>query len=241
MPTGESQWVLAFDVTGPLGSATVARVTGPCPGGGPLRVRVEHTETFSPSNRHAAHLLPAIRRALERAGVGLGELHRLAATRGPGSFTGLRVGLASLHGLALASGLPAVGVSSLGAAALADRESGAPGRCLAVVDALRGELFAAVYDGGPLPRRVAGPRRLRPGEVGSWAGRHGAARICGPGMTRYREPIARSAPGVGLAPMAGPLAPAAVRLAAARPLESFSPKERNLEPLYLRAPDIHAP
>lgn len=241
MRTGDGRWVLAFDVTGHLGSATVAHMTGPFEAGGPVRARVEHTETFSPSNQHAAHLLPAIRRALERAGVGLGDLRRLAATRGPGSFTGLRVGLASLHGLALASELPAVGVSSLDAAALADWDSGAPGRRLAVVDALRGELFAAVYEGGPLPRLVSGPRRLRPEEAGSWAGEQGAVRICGPGVRRYLEPIAKGAPGVGLAPGAGPLAPAAARLAAARALESFSPAERNLEPLYLRAPDIHAP
>lgn len=221
--------VLALDTTGSLGS--VAVVSGPA-----RRDGGEVVETFEPANRHAANLLPAIRRALDRAAVGEGTLVLLAATRGPGSFTGLRVGLATLHGLALASGTRAVGVSSLAAAAFADLSAGASARRrLAVVDALRGEVFAAVHEAADPARAVAGPRRLSPERTGAFARALGVDRICGPGVARYREAIAAGAGGIELAAEPRPLAPAVARLGFA----AWRRGESDLEPLYLRDPDIH--
>ena len=157
--------VLALDTTGTLGSVALG-LAGP--GGA---VTAEAVETFEPSNRHSRSLLPAIHHVLARAGCEASELSLLVATRGPGSFTGLRIGLATAQGFALAAGIRAAGVSSLDAAALADAAaSGSPVRRLVVVDALRGELFAALYDGAGPDTLVRGPCRLLPEHTAAWAG-----------------------------------------------------------------------
>ncbi len=252
-PTG---LVLAFDTTGNLGSVAVLDPAAP---------EREVVETFTPSRRHAARLLPAIRSALGRHGValtgdeadgtdpGLGGagLALLAATRGPGSFTGLRVGLATLGGLAFALDRPAAGVSSLEAAALADfLRDRVPRRRLALVDALRGEVFAAGFGASPdHPAHPAGrplgpPRVIRPEAVGRLAHELQATRICGPGAVRYREQIAAGLTDDGLdgawiVTDPAPLAPATARLAIGRRAADPESLPRTLAPLYLRDPDIH--
>ncbi len=78
--------------------------------------------------------------ALEAAGLGAGDLARIAVTVGPGSFTGVRVGIAYAKGLAFARSIPAVGVSTLEVLA---RQAGFP--ALSVIDARHGAVFAALY------------------------------------------------------------------------------------------------
>ena len=147
----------------------------------------------------------------------------------------MRVGLATLQGLALAAGAPAVGVSSLDAAALADQaEGGPPVRRLSAVDALRGELFAAVHDREDASRPALGPVRISPADAGRWAAACRVERICGPGVARYREEISAPA-GIEVVAEARPLAPAALSLG----VEARRRGESTIEPLYLRAPDIH--
>jgi tRNA threonylcarbamoyladenosine biosynthesis protein TsaB len=96
---------------------------------------------------HATRLLPIAARLLAEAGLGWADLERIAVGVGPGTFTGLRVGLATARGLAQSLDVELVGVSSLRALALgAARACAEPGdRVLAVLDARRGEVFAAVY------------------------------------------------------------------------------------------------
>ena len=113
--------VLALDTTGTLGSVALG-LAGP--GGA---VTVDAVETFEPSNRHSRSLLPAIRRVMAQAGLETRDLALLVATRGPGSFTGLRIGLATAQGFALAAGIRAAGISSLDAAALADAAASGSG------------------------------------------------------------------------------------------------------------------
>ena len=262
-PAGRDGPVLGFDTTGALGSVAVL-------GAAAARRRFrrsdleEGVEILEPANRHGADLLPAIARLLQRVGVreGASGLGRLAATRGPGSFTGLRVGLATLQGLALASGVPAVGVSALDAAALTDAlvAPAAEDPRLIVLDALRGELFAAVYGAGreggagegvessSLPaapgdstlHRLSPLFRLVPADCGEWIRRFGVRRVAGPGVRRYREELLAAA--ADRAVIAGgirPLAPAVTRLAAAAPASPAGGDGERLHPLYLRAPDIH--
>ena len=81
--------------------------------------------------------------ALAAAGVGWDDVTRLAVGIGPGSFTGLRIGIATARGLAQARGLEVVGVSTLAALARGAEAE----RVLAVLDARRGEAFAAAWEG----------------------------------------------------------------------------------------------
>jgi tRNA threonylcarbamoyladenosine biosynthesis protein TsaB len=109
---------------------------------------------------HAARLLGAVDEALAAAGVGWDEVTRLAVGVGPGSFTGLRIGIATARGLAQARGLEMVGVSTLEALA-----RGATAEyVLAVLDARRGEVFAAAWEGSDPFRVVEGfaPAALSP-------------------------------------------------------------------------------
>ncbi|MET3660538.1 tRNA threonylcarbamoyl adenosine modification protein YeaZ [Aquamicrobium ahrensii] len=95
---------------------------------------------------HAEHLMAVIDAALKEAGKTFAELDAIAVSVGPGSFTGVRVGVATARGLALALNIPAIGVTTLEAlAAEASRQF--PGRpVLAVLDGGRGEIHAALYD-----------------------------------------------------------------------------------------------
>jgi tRNA threonylcarbamoyladenosine biosynthesis protein TsaB len=108
-------------------------------------------------NAHAEALLPLVSRLFAETGFAKSSLERVSVGTGPGSFTGLRVGIALGEGIALGMGVPLVGVGSLEAMAHAARESKRPR--VAVLDAGRGELFVAAYgaDGGVLIAPCAVP------------------------------------------------------------------------------------
>ena len=95
---------------------------------------------------HAEHLMAVIEAALKASGIGYRDLSAIAVSIGPGSFTGLRVGVSAARGLALALKIPAIGVTTLEALA-AEAARGFPGRAvLAALDAGREEIHAALYD-----------------------------------------------------------------------------------------------
>ncbi|HEV2502960.1 MAG TPA: tRNA (adenosine(37)-N6)-threonylcarbamoyltransferase complex dimerization subunit type 1 TsaB [Mesorhizobium sp.] len=99
---------------------------------------------------HAEHLLAVIDKALAEAGITFADLGAIAISTGPGSFTGIRVGVSTARGLALALKIPAIGVTTLEALAM-EAASAFPGRSvLAVLDGGRGEIHAALFgaDGG---------------------------------------------------------------------------------------------
>jgi tRNA threonylcarbamoyladenosine biosynthesis protein TsaB len=137
-----TSWILGFD--------TATRATA-------VALVNDHGETFEARDdpprgrrpRHAARLLALCANVLERAGVGYEDLARLAVGVGPGTFTGLRIGVATARALAQASAVPLVGVSTLQSLALnaqldAGEAAGAEA-VAAVLDARRGEAFAAVW------------------------------------------------------------------------------------------------
>jgi tRNA threonylcarbamoyladenosine biosynthesis protein TsaB len=144
---------------------------------------------------HAAELMPAVARCMDESGLGWDELDAIAVGVGPGMFTGLRIGVATAHGLAAATGLELRPVSSLAAlahgAAAGERvdaqlngaAAAVGASILAVVDARRDEVFAALYDGdGELWEPfVAAPEavveRLRERETGILAVGDGAVRF----------------------------------------------------------------
>lgn len=158
--------VLGFDTSTPA-SAIGLRL----PDGATVQARDDPAQGERPG--HATRLLPLAAGLLARAGLRFADVDRIAVGVGPGTFTGLRIGLASARGLAQSLDAELVGVSSLQALALVaanGREAGSIG-VLALIDARRGEAFAAAYapveapavDREPnLPRELVPPRVLAP-------------------------------------------------------------------------------
>jgi tRNA threonylcarbamoyladenosine biosynthesis protein TsaB len=106
-----------------------------------FQVRVE--QTWESPRRHTVELLPRLMAALEQLDLGTEHLTGVAVTRGPGSFTGLRVGMAVAKGLALARGLPLVGVPTLDVVAAAQGRDRRP--LCAVLQAGRRRICVATY------------------------------------------------------------------------------------------------
>ncbi len=99
--------------------------------------------TLNVEATHSERLLPTIERMLRDAGIGLDALSGLAVSIGPGSFTGLRIGLSTVKGLAYATGLPVVGVPTL--EALACSVAFAREQICPVLDARKQEVYAALF------------------------------------------------------------------------------------------------
>jgi tRNA threonylcarbamoyladenosine biosynthesis protein TsaB len=179
---------------------------------------------------HASELMPAVATVMEQASVGYSDLDAIAVGVGPGTFTGLRIGIATARGLASANGLPLKPVSSLAAlAAGIDAELRLP-----VIDAKRGEVFAALYTPGG--ERHWGPLALRPEELAERATADGATPLAaGDGSVRFRRVL--EAAGIRVAPDdSGSHVVRALhvcRLAAGVP--GVAPQA--VLPDYLRAPD----
>jgi tRNA threonylcarbamoyladenosine biosynthesis protein TsaB len=98
--------------------------------------------SVSKSN-HAEIILPLIDSVLRRAGMGLSEVTGIAVSIGPGSFTGVRIGLSTVKGLAYGTGMPAAGISTL--QAIAARVTGFEGIVCPILDARKGEVYASVF------------------------------------------------------------------------------------------------
>src|SRR5262245_21656154 len=105
-------YILAFDTC--FDAVSVAVAHGQAAG---ARMLAEASELRR--SGHAERLLPMIAAAMHQAGIGFQDLDRIAVTQGPGTFTGVRTGIATARALALASGCPAVGVGTLSAIAFA--------------------------------------------------------------------------------------------------------------------------
>ncbi|HET6489416.1 MAG TPA: tRNA (adenosine(37)-N6)-threonylcarbamoyltransferase complex dimerization subunit type 1 TsaB [Syntrophales bacterium] len=98
---------------------------------------------FNLSLNHSETVLPAVHEGLAMAGIGVDGIDLFALTVGPGSFTGLRIGASTVKGLALATGKPVVGISTLEALAFNAIEY--PGLICPMLDARKGEIYTALY------------------------------------------------------------------------------------------------
>ena len=198
---------------------------------------------LSGRRRHAERLPGAIEAVLEGTGTPLRSVEAVAVDVGPGLFTGLRVGLATAKGLAQGLGIGLIGLGSLEVLASAALEVGWAGTVLSVLDARRGEVFAAHFGPGPNPRgpeTLAEPSRVRPEALVDLLGEPAVPVLaCGDGALRYRALLEEiAAVSFGGPILATPDPATLVRLARSR-LDSGVGLvgSHELEACYLREPD----
>jgi tRNA threonylcarbamoyladenosine biosynthesis protein TsaB len=167
--------ILGFDTATP---ATVVAVLGEA------GEAVERRHEPAPGERpgHASALLPLAREALHAVGADFADVRRIGVGVGPGTFTGMRIGVATARALAQATGAQLAAVSTLHALAEAAGDERA---VLAVLDARRGEAFVAAYHG---TERLVAPAAVRPDELAALADpAHAPWLAVGDGAIRFRD------------------------------------------------------
>lgn len=217
--------VLGFDCAGPGCSAAVV-VDG----------TVAARRASVMERGQAAALLPMIEAVLAAAALTVPALDLIAVTVGPGAFTGLRIGIAAARGLALAGGVPAVGVTSFAAVAAAVPDAERCGRTLVVaLDSKRAEIFLQAFAADGTAMR--GGALVAPADLRAWLP-PGPVLLAGDAAARTAAAAAE--PRLALSAAAGIPDPADVaRLGAA----GWQPRQPSPlpRPLYLRAPDTSLP
>jgi tRNA threonylcarbamoyladenosine biosynthesis protein TsaB len=215
--------ILALDTTTRAGSAALVRDGA---------VLVE--QAGDPALTHGQRLPRDLMRVLDHAGVSLADVDLFAVAAGPGSFTGLRVGIATIQGLAMAASRQVVPVSALEALARAGRNGVA--RVAGWMDAQRGEVFAALYTAG-------GSRETEPSSdtpeatLRRWSSviPSGPIRFVGDGALRYRDIIERLQPAAAIVAPVPQLAGFIGRIASEAPGRAVLPHA--VVPVYIRRSD----
>jgi tRNA threonylcarbamoyladenosine biosynthesis protein TsaB len=213
-------------------SATADAVVGVTTNGEVVReARIDPGPDGRP--RHSQVLLGEIERSVEEAG-GWKAIDRIAVGVGPGSFTGLRIGIATARALAQARGISIAPVSSLAALARGISESDATAPALPLIDARRGEVFAALYDAGGAevwPPFVAPPAELADRlQTMDWT-----PLAAGDGALRFGAEL--EAAGATVAPPENPIHRVAARHVCAVGEAAIEATPDQIQPLYLRPPD----
>ncbi len=213
-----------------LDTATRATVAAFCDGERMAEARDDPPPGARPG--HAEHLLALAAQALGVAGADWAQLEAIVVGRGPGTFTGLRIGIATARGLASSLGVPLVGVSTLESLAQPALDAG-EGPVASVIDARRREVFAAVWtaDGACLD----GPQVVRPDALAERLAALPGARAVGDGAVEWRQVLEPS--GAIVPPDGSELhrvsAVAHCRLARDAP----AARPQDIRPEYLRVPD----
>jgi tRNA threonylcarbamoyladenosine biosynthesis protein TsaB len=186
--------------------------------------------------RHAESLAPAIAAILDRAGLRASALDLVGCSIGPGSFTGVRIGLSTAKGLAFGAGCPLVGVPTLDA--LAFRFAAFPALVAPVIDARKGRVYAATFRGGT---RTSEYLDLAPEELARLLLREagdGPLLLTGPHARAVHAALdAETARGAGAVLLDGGFAdtaPEALLELAERRFRLSGPDPESLAPLYLR-------
>lgn len=219
--------ILALDTTTRTGSVALVR-------GGVLL----HEHSGDPSRTHGQRLPGELMTACEAAGVAVRDVELFAVAAGPGSFTGLRIGIAATQGLATAYRRRIVPVSTLEALAVTTPPEAT--RAVVWMDAQRGQVFAQVFElertqAIAVARPLADAVAATPAEaLETHAGLVDGATFVGDGALRYRDVVA-AALGDVVAAAVPPLAGAVARIAARHPERSVVPHA--VIPLYVRRPD----
>jgi tRNA threonylcarbamoyladenosine biosynthesis protein TsaB len=148
--------------------------------------------------RSGERLMPAVAECLEEAGVKRGEIARIVCGAGPGSFTSLRVAGSVAKGLAAGYGVDLFAVPSLLLTVTGARPPLSPGEYLSVLDAMRGEFFAAriVLEPGGSATQLEPTTILNSEQLAEAASRDRALRVIGPGQANDARPQARGVAGL---------------------------------------------
>lgn len=193
-------------------------------------VAVVASESMPMTRGHAEAIMPLIARVMDQAGVDFADIDRIAVTTGPGSFTGLRVGISAARGIALAAGKPAIGLSTLAGFAAPHIAEDDSSTVVAAIDARHDHVYLQVFGAGG---RSVVPPRIAPIEEAVRAAMASPARIVGSGAELIAAQWPRSEPPPVLVEQLGaPDIGWIARLGAAAAEGHGPPK-----PLYLRAPD----
>lgn len=189
---------------------------------------------------HAERLFGMVDEVLASAGWTASQVDLLAVGKGPGSFTGVRVGMAAAKGIAFALRIPLVGVVSLAAMAHAGRPSAGGLPVVAMIDAKKGEIFVACYSASG--ETLAGPDHIPRENVDTWISGLGVARtglcVVGEVAGELALPNVQWFRDTGC-DLPGPASTA--RLAQASWETDHDDEIDTLEPLYVRPPDITLP
>ncbi len=188
------------------------------------------SESLPMARGHAEALMPLVKRVMERAGIAFSDIDRIAVTTGPGSFTGLRVGIAAARGIALAADKPAVGLSTLAAYAAPHMAADDSFPVVAAIDARHGHVYLQVFSAGgrsfTTPRLASLREAVQAASAAPACIVGSAAQAVADGLPQADSPPvavdARDAPDIAWVARMGAVVP-----------ESRSPPA----PQYLRAPD----
>ncbi len=178
---------------------------------------------------HAEALIPLVARVMKRSDLTFAELDRIAVTTGPGSFTGVRVGLAAARGFGVATGVPVVGVSTLSVYAAPYLAGNGKAPVVAAIDARHEHVFLQVFGPGGQtvvsPRLASLPEAIRAASASPAYLVGSAARAIAAGLPKNVSPRAvdsRDAPDIAWVAQIGAVTPQA---------------QSAPQPQYLRAPD----
>jgi tRNA threonylcarbamoyladenosine biosynthesis protein TsaB len=214
--------VLALDTTTRQGSVALARegsILGLAAG--------------DPSIAHGARLPGDLACLLDAHGLRIADVDLFAVAAGPGSFTGLRIGIATMQGLALGNGKPLAGVSALDAIYDAVSVSDAA----VWMDAGRGQVFSAIYKNGDISEAalVDKPAVI----LARWASERTLPRVyAGDGAVAYGDLIRAAVPGAHIVDPVPSLAPSVARLAEAHVRHHGPASPDAVRPVYIRRPDV---
>jgi tRNA threonylcarbamoyladenosine biosynthesis protein TsaB len=202
------------------------------------RCSIVDSGVLAPEDGKADQLISVIERLLSRQGLGYGDLDLLAVNRGPGSFTGIRSAVALARGLALAAGLPVLGVTSHEALARGLARDDRAGRTLIAEDARRGQVYVQAFAADGTAETVIEARRIPAIADELW---RGPWRLAGSGAHLVAAGLSGDAD-VRMIETVPLDALAVARAAAGRLADGQAPAPGTaLRPLYVRAPDAIPP
>lgn len=182
--------ILAIDTTGATLSAAL------------LENETIRAEVFvNTGDNHSHNLLPAIKHVCDLAGASTGMIDLFICTLGPGSFTGVRIGASTIKGLAMATGKPVVGLSTL--EALAANIGQIAGSICPILDAQRGQVYTALYklDGNFIPELMQEARLTDLEPFIARLKNKAKVIFVGSGAMKYADLISRTLPGANIAPV----------------------------------------